>query len=92
MKDLFGLPTVSFIEKPRRCLRQASLRRGPKWETCRTCDHKRGIVYHNRTYYKCALMKETRGAATDIKLKWSACERWKREGEGYKFTDLKEER
>lgn len=48
---------------------------GPKGETCGTCDH---LVRHGRgrTYFKCGLIRWTSGAATDIRAKDPACERW----------------
>lgn len=45
-------------------------------ETCRNCAHMQR-VYLGRAYYKCAKARQTRGPATDIRLKWPACELWK---------------
>ena len=41
-------------------------------ETCGTCGNLRGSGY-----YKCALVKSTHGAGTDIRRSWPACARWK---------------
>lgn len=51
---------------------------GPEGETCGSCEN----CYATRTrgaktFFKCALVKPTNGAATDIRKKWPACARWK---------------
>ena len=43
--------------------------------TCGDCAHFEGRG-HRRTYFKCGLMNQTRGAGTDIRANWDACERW----------------
>lgn len=48
---------------------------GPAGETCRSCAHCYAVRY-SKKYYKCDLVKETRGPGSDIKLKWPACARW----------------
>ena len=48
---------------------------GPAGETCRSCKHKVAHQY-NRTYWKCWLVKPTRGPGTDIRLKSPACAYW----------------
>ena len=41
-------------------------------KTCGSCAHRQ-----TRTGYpKCGLTKATRGAATDIRLRWAACVHW----------------
>jgi len=49
---------------------------GPEGETCRSCAN---VVAHHysRTFYKCALVTPTHGAATDIRLRWPACSGWR---------------
>jgi hypothetical protein len=51
---------------------------GPDGETCGTCTWARRQAMTQKTYYKCGHMRGrvTRGAATDIRLKDSACEYW----------------
>lgn len=49
---------------------------GPVGETCRTCCHAYKQGYHDRSYWKCGLVEETRGSGTDIRLKWLACRQW----------------
>lgn len=45
-------------------------------ETCKTCKHCIDCGYHGRTYYKCALWIQSNSSATDIRLKWKACNKW----------------
>lgn len=47
----------------------------PAGKTCGDCAHLRGREW-TRTYYKCALMKNTGGPATDTRVSWPACERF----------------
>lgn len=50
---------------------------GPEGTTCGTCVHKGPAQYEDASrYLKCALAKQTRGAATDLRAKWPGCERW----------------
>lgn len=49
---------------------------GPEGESCVTCKNLSGGRYHNRTYYKCALIKPTHGPGTDIRLRAPACSFW----------------
>jgi hypothetical protein len=49
---------------------------GPKWSRCGDCDHARSGYYHTRRYWKCALVGETRGPATDLRKRWRGCERF----------------
>jgi len=49
---------------------------GPEDKSCSQCAHR----YANRmgkTYWKCRLIKSTGGPATDLRLKWRACEKFK---------------
>jgi len=48
---------------------------GPEGETCKSCEHSYYHEYAKR-YWKCALVKPTRGIGTDIRLKWAACRHW----------------
>ena len=45
-------------------------------ETCKTCTHCIKCGYHGRTYYKCELWIISHSAATDIRLKNKACNKW----------------
>ena len=52
---------------------------GPTGETCKTCRHiYRVETGSGRTFRKCALIKATAGAGTDILAKAPACRRWER--------------
>ena len=56
---------------------------GPKGETCRTCKHARQRGGGSRAYWKCDLIKPTRGPGSDIRLKSPACWRFEKEdGDG----------
>ncbi len=46
-------------------------------ETCGSCNHctKKEIRSHRR-FLKCDLVRNTSGAATDIRAKWGACVKW----------------
>jgi hypothetical protein len=46
-------------------------------ETCKGCKYLLKFDYHNRTYYKCELWVISHSAATDIRLKNKACNKWK---------------
>lgn len=48
-------------------------------DTCKTCKHCLRERYHGRTYYKCELWHISNSAATDIRLKNKACNKY--EGE-----------
>ncbi len=48
---------------------------GPEISRCGSCSH----MYERkvgRTFKKCDLVRETCGAASDIKLRWRGCVRW----------------
>jgi len=50
---------------------------GPDGETCKSCKHcTRSESHARKRFYKCGLMRATRGSATDIRLKDPACGRW----------------
>lgn len=44
--------------------------------TCGECRHAVQVGHNTRRYWKCDLVKITRGAGTDIRLKWPACEKF----------------
>jgi len=50
---------------------------GPAGESCRTCRNSRRRNHGHRAYWKCRLVRESHGPATDIRLKTPACRRWK---------------
>ena len=52
---------------------------GPTGETCGSCANASGVRHGSRTYYKCDLVKPTRGGGTDIRLKDPACSRFVKE-------------
>jgi len=50
---------------------------GPEAETCRTCKHRYKTWSRScRGWNKCHQIQATAGPATDVVLKWRACERW----------------
>lgn len=55
-----------------RGLHPFGLELGPDGSTCGACAHlrKRSL---GKTYYKCALAKDTPGPATDVRLRWRWC-------------------
>jgi len=85
MKDLWGNPITPEETKGKRDKsargNPAPIGSGPDGEFCRTCRH---AYYHEtaKRYWKCALVKPTRGLKTDIRLKWPACSRWEPKEEG----------
>lgn len=50
---------------------------GPEGETCRTCGNYMHISYRGRKYNKCPEWILSHSEATDLRLKWPACGRWK---------------
>lgn len=52
---------------------------GPEGEKCGSCEHHRVRVWAG-TYHKCALGPDSHGPATDIRVRWPACAKWKAEG------------
>jgi hypothetical protein len=44
-------------------------------ETCGSCAHLR-TVSKGRDYHKCVQVRQTGGAATDVRLSWPGCKRW----------------
>ena len=53
-------------------------------DTCKTCKHCLRERYHGRTYFKCELWYISNSAATDIRLKNRACNKYERESENGK--------
>ena len=89
MKDLFGnkitVEQAKVIERKRRRKtlpngNAAPRGSGPAGETCGSCEHAYRSGGHGQRYYKCRLVKPTRGIGTDIRLKWLACSRWIEKG------------
>lgn len=73
---MFTLPASAIAAVPRRG-HAGTPGRGPKDETCGSCHHALPTGART-TFYKCDLSRHrmTHGAATDIKLKDPACEKW----------------
>lgn len=70
MKDLFGNETKQ-VKHPGAY--PAPPGSGPAEKVCRQCGHYRSVGYHNKAYRKCAQIKWTNGAGTDIKASSPAC-------------------
>lgn len=49
---------------------------GPDGETCGTCEHSQRHSYHDKKYWKCALMPISHGEGTDIRKGSPACQKW----------------
>lgn len=49
--------------------------RVPAGETCGSCGH-HVVKRYAGTYHKCELSKDTNGGATDIRVRWPACNKW----------------
>lgn len=76
--DLFG-EEIKHPPKTQAKGNAAPIGSGPQGETCGTCGNAYGIRSCGKIYYKCALVKATNGIGTDIRLKWAACNRWKKD-------------
>lgn len=89
MKDLFGEEIIEPIGKLAGVTDKYKYRKargwaappgsGPEGKTCKDCEH--SYLHHTsaarKNWYKCALVKPTHGAATDLRLKWAACRLFK---------------
>lgn len=76
-------------DRRRTLAREATLARGihpttkvkllhPEWNrTCAGCDHLAASGGHAKTFYKCDTVYMTNGPATDTRLSWPACERFR---------------
>ncbi len=74
-RDLFGV--VIFDPVKTRVKGYASRPgSGPAGETCRSCARKVRVSSGVRAYWKCSLLKPTKGPGTDIRLKSPACAYW----------------
>lgn len=48
---------------------------GPAGETCGSCKHHKTRTFAKR-YHKCDLGPDSFGPATDVRLRWPACDKW----------------
>jgi hypothetical protein len=48
---------------------------------CRTCAHLHAPGGTAAIYYKCGLVQATGGPATDMRVRWPACERYEEDTE-----------
>lgn len=84
--DLFGqpLPPPPAVDRHGKPKRKPTMANGyaappgtgPACETCRSCAHSTLQGGTAGRYWKCALVKSTRGPGTDIRLKSPACRYW----------------
>ena len=74
--DLFGQPFDPNTPATKQRVRPLGGFGGPAGETCKTCSHAKRREHHDKYYWKCELVAETRGRATDIRLKSPACHAW----------------
>ena len=66
-------------KKPRAKATPADPGSGPAGETCGTCKHRyANMLRSGRKFFKCKLLKPSRGPGTDIRVKTPACARWER--------------
>jgi hypothetical protein len=84
-------PTVPHpsADQRRTAMRQERLRRGvhpltllpllhPGWNrTCGDCDHHVISSGHAKTFHKCDAVPITNGPATDIRVSWPACQKFR---------------
>lgn len=56
-------------------------------ETCGSCRYLLDKQYREKRYKKCELVANTSGPATDIRLKWGACERWESTQDDHQADD-----
>lgn len=79
--DLFGKP-INDAKAARKTPAPKGYARppgsGPAGEFCRTCKHKRRRFTGSKVFYKCALVKPTKGAGTDILVGSPACSRFEK--------------
>jgi len=74
--DAFGGPPPRFVAHPVMGY-AARPGGGPAREKCKTCACLTANHYNGKTYYKCALVKNTRGPGSDIRLRSPACIQWR---------------
>ncbi len=86
--DLLGDPIpapLSELEEKRAKRRRADRPKGyaappgsgPSGEFCRSCQHAKRSPFH-AAFWKCGLIRPTKGPGTDIRLKSPACARWEK--------------
>ena len=89
-RDLFGQPLPPRSEAKTAVERKRERRRaqekpkgyaappgsGPAGETCRTCKHSYRRDGSRRNFWKCQLIKATKGPGSDIRVRSPACSRW----------------
>ena len=78
MNELFDVGPREKVKRPKVPCTAGPIGSGPEGETCGSCRHKTYMGMVAGKYLKCALMQKawTRGAGTDIKARWAACEKW----------------
>ena len=52
---------------------------GPEGRICRDCVHLNQVGGTSGTYYKCDLRRNTRGPASDHRVRWPACVKFEEE-------------
>ena len=52
---------------------------GPAGETCKSCRHSYRRDGANRNFWKCDLIRATKGPGTDIRVSSPACSRWEQQ-------------
>jgi hypothetical protein len=60
---------------------------GPLGVTCKSCTYLRRLLA-DRAYYKCYLRPDSKGAGTDHRLNWPACDRYIKRPEGKKLKTI----
>jgi hypothetical protein len=73
MRDMFGM---EIEEAPVKGGYAAHPGSGPQDRTCGDCKYFEEVFYHNKKYFKCALVKWTHGPGTDIRKNWQACRKF----------------
>jgi len=77
MLDLFGNEIIEDQHKLPRCKIGINYRLSENRQCCKNCSFLLRKNYHNKIYYKCEIIGDTNGHATDVKLK-CVCDNYER--------------
>ena len=67
--------TTALNARVARGLHPFGLELGPEASTCGSCVHLARREF-SKSYLKCAIARQTRGPATDVRAKWRGCSKW----------------
>lgn len=72
--DLLNLDARAIYDEPNPC--RKAYGPGPSGKRCKHCAHI-VVFVHARRYYKCDMRHITSGSATDHRVNWAACGKFK---------------